>query len=199
MTKEVAAGAALAQTQDGYSEAIKNVAGVQPTNSSGSSNDSFAIRGIKLNLFSNYRLDGGLPVTGVITNPTENKERVETLKGANALMFGVASPAGIINFVTKRAGDRDVTIVGLAGNAFGQYGAAVDIGRRFGEDKRLGVRLNGSATHLENGVHDLQRRGRFRQRRRRPARDRQTDASSSTTSTTRVTCRSRRESRCCRR
>ena len=176
MTKEVASGQALAQTQDGYSEAIKNVAGVQPTNSAGSSNDAFAIRGIKLNLFSNYRLDGGLPVTGVITNPTENKVRVETLKGANALMFGVASPAGIINFVTKRAGDRDVTTVGLAGNAFGQYGAAIDIGRRFGEDKRLGVRLNGSATHLENGVHDLQRRGLFRQRRRRPARDRQTDA-----------------------
>src|SRR5439155_21782479 len=97
---------ALAQSQEGYSEAIKNQAGVQATNSSGSSNDSFSIRCIKLNLFSNYRLDGGLPVTGVITNPTENKERVETLKGANALMFGVASPAGIINFVTRRGGER---------------------------------------------------------------------------------------------
>jgi TonB-dependent siderophore receptor len=161
MTKEVASGAALAQTQEGYSEAIKNVAGVQATNSAGSSNDAFAIRGIKLNLFSNYRLDGGLPITGVITNPTENKERVETLKGANALMFGVASPAGIINFVTKRAGERDVTAVGVAGNSFGQYGGTVDIGRRFGPDKAIGVRLNASATHLENGVHDLGGEGYF--------------------------------------
>lgn len=161
MTKEVASGAALAQTQEGYSEAIKNVAGVQPTNSSGSSNDSFAIRGIKLNLFSNYRLDGGLPVTGVITNPIENKERVETLKGANALMFGVASPAGIINFVSKRAGERDVTNFGVAGNAFGQYGASLDIGRRFGDEKQIGVRVNASATHLENGVKDLGGEGEF--------------------------------------
>jgi iron complex outermembrane recepter protein len=152
MTKEVVSGQGLGQTQEGYSEAIKNIAGVQPTNSSGSSNDAFSIRGIKLNLFSNYRLDGGLPVTGVITNPTENKDRVETLKGANALMFGIASPAGIINFIPKRAGAKDVTTVGVAGNAFGQYGLNADVGRRFGAAKQFGLRLNASATHLENGV-----------------------------------------------
>jgi iron complex outermembrane receptor protein len=161
MTKEVVSGQGLGQTQEGYSEAIKNVAGVQATNSAGSSNDAFSIRGIKLNLFSNYRLDGGLPVTGVITNPTENKERVETLKGANALMFGVASPAGIINFVTKRAGERDVTSIGLAGNSFGQYGVAVDVGRRFGDQKQVGLRFNASATRLENGVHDTPGEGEF--------------------------------------
>lgn len=161
MTKEVASGAAMGEAQEGYSDAIKNQAGVQATNSSGSSNDAFAMRGIKLNLFSNYRLDGGLPVAGVITNPTENKQRVETLKGANALMFGVASPAGIINFVTKRAGPRDVTNFGAAGNSFGQYYASVDIGRRFGADKQLGLRFNASGTHLENGVHDTSGEGYF--------------------------------------
>ena len=155
MTKEVTSGQALAQaTQEGYSEAIRNVAGVAPTNSAGSANDAFAIRGIKLNLFSNYRLDGGVPIAGVITTPTEDKERVETLKGANALMFGVASPAGIINFVTKRAGARDVTSIGYAGNSFGQQGPSVDLGRRFGADKQIGVRINASATHLENGIRD---------------------------------------------
>jgi iron complex outermembrane receptor protein len=155
MSKEVSSGQALSQTQDGYTAAIKNVAGLVSTNSAGSSNDSFAIRGIKLNLFSNYRLDGGLPVTGVITNPIENKERVETLKGANALMYGVASPAGIINFIPKRAGERDVTTVGMAGNSFGQFGGTVDIGRRTGPDNQLGIRMIASAIHLENGVHDL--------------------------------------------
>jgi TonB-dependent siderophore receptor len=161
MTKEVASGKAIEQTQEGYSEAIKNQAGVQATNSAGSANDAFAIRGIKLNLFSNYRLDGGLPVAGVITSPTENKERVETLKGANALMFGVASPAGIINFVSKRAGPQDVTSVGAAGNSFGQYGLGLDVGRRFGVDEQVGVRLNASATHLENGVRDMGGHGSF--------------------------------------
>src|SRR5438128_4715397 len=112
MTKAVVSGKALEEaSQEGYAEAVRNVAGVAPANSKGSPNDSIYIRGIKLNLFSNYRINGGLPTAGVITSPTENKERIETLKGANALMFGVASPAGIINLATKRAGKRDVTSV----------------------------------------------------------------------------------------
>ncbi|CAM4030939.1 TonB-dependent receptor [Roseateles saccharophilus] len=161
MTKEVASGATLSQAQEGYTDAIKNVAGVVATNSAGTTNDAFAIRGIKLNLFANYRLDGGLPVTGVITNPVENKVRVETLKGANALMFGIASPAGIINFIPKRAGNRDVTSVGFAGNAFGQYSTNVDLGRRFGENREFGLRFNASAMHIENGIRNMGGRGEF--------------------------------------
>src|SRR5260370_1186943 len=96
MTKAVVSGKALEESsQEGYAEAVKNVAGVAPANSKGSPNDSIYIRGIKLNLFSNYRLNGGLPTAGVITTPNQDKERIETLKGANALMFGVPSPAGI--------------------------------------------------------------------------------------------------------
>lgn len=162
MTKAVVSGAALEQSaQDGYSEAVKGVAGVSPANSKGSANDSINIRGIKLNLFSNYRINGGLPTAGVISTPTENKERLETLKGANALMFGVASPAGIINLVTKRAGDVDVATVGFAGTSFGQYGATVDVGHRFGAEKEIGVRLNASGVHLDNGVREMGGSGGF--------------------------------------
>src|SRR5438309_1405130 len=111
-TKEIVSGKALAENeQEGYAEAVKHVAGVAPANSKGSANDSIYIRGIKLNLFSNCRINGGVPVAGVITMPNEDKTRLETLKGANALQFGVASPAGIINMITKRAGENDVTSV----------------------------------------------------------------------------------------
>jgi iron complex outermembrane receptor protein len=162
MTKAVVAGQALEETiQEGYAEAIRNVAGIAPANSKGSPNDSVYIRGIKVNLFANYRLNGGLPIAGVITTPNEDKERIETLKGANALMFGIASPAGIINEVTKRATDEDVTSAGLAGNAFGQFGQTVDIGRRLLPDKQLGVRVNLSHTHLENGVREMGGNGDF--------------------------------------
>ncbi len=161
MTKAVVSGQALEEnSQEGYAEAVKNVAGVAPANSKGSPNDSVYIRGIKVNLFSNYRLNGGLPIAGVITTPNEDKERIETLKGANALMFGIASPAGIINEVTKRAPEHGVTAAGLAGNAFGQFGETVDVGRRF-LSEALGVRVGVSHTHLENGVHDLSGSGDF--------------------------------------
>jgi len=162
MTKSVVKGEALEDTkQDGYSEAIKNVAGVSPANSKGTPNDSVNIRGIKLNLYSNYRLNGGLSTAGVLTVPTEDKEKIETLKGANALMFGIASPAGIINLVTKRAGPVDVTTLGVLGNSFGQLGGSVDVGRRFLPGKPIGVRLNASVARLENGIRGITGDGEF--------------------------------------
>jgi TonB-dependent siderophore receptor len=161
MTKEVASAAALQNTQDGYSDAVKNQAGVAPASSKGSPNDTIAIRGINLNPISNYRINGGLAVAGVMSVPTEDKERLETLKGANALMFGIASPAGIINLVTKRATDLDIGTVTLSGSSFGQYYGGVDVGRRFGEQKQLGTRVNLSAVHLENGVRHTDGHGDF--------------------------------------
>jgi TonB-dependent siderophore receptor len=159
MTKEVVSADVLQNAQDGYSEAIKNQAGVAPASSKGSPSDTVSIRGINLNPISNYRINGGLAVAGVMTIPTEDKERLETLKGANALMFGIASPAGIINLVTKRATDLDVTTVSLSGTSFGQYYGGVDVGRRFGQAKEVGLRANLSAAHLENGVRDASGHG----------------------------------------
>lgn len=153
VSKEVVSGNALQNAQDGYSDAVKNQAGVAPSSSKGSPSDTISIRGINLNTVSNYRINGGLAVASVMTIPTEDKEKLETLKGANALMFGVASPAGIINLVTKRATDADITNFSLSASSFGQYYSAIDIGRRFGEDKSAGVRINAAASHLENGVH----------------------------------------------
>jgi iron complex outermembrane recepter protein len=162
MTRAVVSGKALEENpQEGYAEAVKSVAGVAPANSKGSANDSIYIRGIKLNLFSNYRLNGGLSTAGVITTPTENKERIETLKGANALMFGIASPAGIINLVTKRAGNVDVTNLSWTASTFGQVGASADVGRRFGAGKEVGVRVNASVANLENGVRSMGGYGEF--------------------------------------
>jgi len=161
-TKQVVSGKALSENeQEGYAEAIKNVAGVAPGNSKGSANDSVNIRGIKLNLFSNYRLNGGVPIAGVITMPIENKARLETLKGANALQYGVASPAGIVNMIPKRAGENDVLSISGAGSNFGQYGGTVDVGHRFGDGKEFGMRLNASATKLENGVRGMDGDGEF--------------------------------------
>ena len=162
MTKEVMGAGALQTAQEGVTDAVKNQAGVTPTNSSGSPADAASIRGIKVNLFANYRLNGGLPTANVMSVPAENKQRVETLKGANALMFGVASPAGIINMVTKRAPmDKDVASIALLGNSFGQIGVAADVSHRFGSEKQFGLRVNASDTHLENGVHGASGRGWF--------------------------------------
>jgi iron complex outermembrane receptor protein len=147
--------------QEGYGDAVKGVAGVASNNGAGSANASVKFRGIQLGLYTNYRLNGGLAITNVITVPTENKEKVEALKGANALMFGLASPAGIINLVTKRPDNKDVSTVSASGNGFGQLGASVDLSRKFGEEKQFGLRVNASTTHIETGVDGVTGSGSF--------------------------------------
>ncbi|MDP9123286.1 MAG: TonB-dependent receptor plug domain-containing protein [Pseudomonadota bacterium] len=147
--KQIESGA----EQEGYTEAVKNVPGAMNNNGKGNANDALRFRGLQLGLFSNYRINGGLAITNVVTVPTEDKEKVEALKGANALMFGLASPAGILNLVTKRP--REVATATVSGNSFGQYGAAVDLGHRWGEDRQYGIRLNAAATHIETGTDGM--------------------------------------------
>src|SRR5258706_3909069 len=76
-------------------------------------------------------------------------------------MFGVASPAGIINLVTKRAGEIDVASLAMAGNSLGQYGGSFDIGRRFGAEREVGVRINASQAHTENGIRETGGQSKF--------------------------------------
>jgi iron complex outermembrane receptor protein len=160
MTKEVTSKSALENAQDGYSEALKNQAGVAASSSKGAPQDTITIRGINVNPVSNYRLNGGLAIAGVMTIPADDKEKLETLKGANALMFGVASPAGIINLITKRA-SRDLNAAQIAVNSFGQYYLGADLARRFGDEREAGLRVNVSGAHLETGVRNTGGENKF--------------------------------------
>jgi iron complex outermembrane recepter protein len=143
-------------------DAIKNVPGVtQADTSAAGGSDNLQIRGIKLGSTTGYRLDGGLPIVNNIILSTEDKAQVQVLKGAGALEYGLASPAGIINYVLKRATKTPVDTVTLSTNEFGQAIAAVDLGRRFGTADEFGVRLNlaggdtGSFTHGAGGTRFL--------------------------------------------
>ncbi|MDR6788511.1 iron complex outermembrane receptor protein [Sphingomonas sp. BE138] len=135
-----------AQGAQGLEDALRNTAGVGQQSTSPITTNSFVSRGVFINPRTNYRLNGALQIVNMGPIPIENKQRVEMLKGVSALYYGLSTPSGIVNVVTKRAGDRPVTQVQLTGDAEGSYGGGVDIGRRFGT---VGVRLNGYAGHLE--------------------------------------------------
>ncbi|CAH1386612.1 TonB-dependent siderophore receptor [Candidatus Nitrotoga sp. M5] len=122
--------------------ALRNTAGVTRSAISGSTYDNIAIRGILVENRGNYRLNGSLPIINLISTPVENKERVEVLKGASSLYYGFVPPSGIINLVTKRAGNTPVTNLKLLGNQHGGGNAHLDVGRRFGNEQQFGVRVN---------------------------------------------------------
>ncbi|MBB5519315.1 TonB-dependent receptor [Amphiplicatus metriothermophilus] len=69
-----------------------------------------------------------------------NLERVEVIKGPNALIFGRGGGGGVINRVTKKAEFEPVRSVTLSGGQFGSGRVAGDIGA--GVSDTLALRLN---------------------------------------------------------
>jgi iron complex outermembrane recepter protein len=131
--------------------ALRNTAGVTRSQLSGSTYDNISIRGILVENRGNYRLNGTLPIVNLIDIPLENKERVEVLKGASSLYYGLVPPSGIVNFVTKRAGSTPVTSVATSLNNYGAVDIHADIGRRFSDD-RMGLRVNAVGGREDIGI-----------------------------------------------
>src|SRR5215204_2400771 len=70
-----------------------------------------------------------------------NLERLETLKGPNALIFGRGGGGGVINRVTKEATFSRLREVSLTGGSFRNRRVAGDLAQPFGE--KVAFRLNG--------------------------------------------------------
>lgn len=121
---------------------------VRFTGQIGGVTDSFYIRGFPIgegNL-GEIAFDG---VYGVAPNYhvfTDYIERVEVLKGPAALLYGMSPNSGVggvINMVPKRALPEDLTRVSADYVGDSQFGARVDLSRRFGDAGEWGVRVNG--------------------------------------------------------
>ncbi len=70
-----------------------------------------------------------------------NVERVEALKGANALIFGRGVGGGVLNRVTKVADWTPVRELSLQGGSYGNRRTAVDVGQ--GISDAVALRING--------------------------------------------------------
>lgn len=72
-------------------------------------------------------------------------ERIEVFRGPTALLSGMSprsAVGGTINLVPKRAPDDGITQLTARYLSNAQFGGQIDLGRRFGPDKSLGLRLN---------------------------------------------------------
>lgn len=144
-----------AQGQRTLFGALRNTAGVTRSQLNGSTYDNVAIRGILVENRGNYRLNGSLPIINLVDVPLENKERVEVLKGASSLYYGFVPPSGIVNYVTKRAGATPVTSIATSLNQYGAVDLHADIGRRFGPDNNMGLRINAAAGREDIGIDNF--------------------------------------------
>ncbi|MFC5548555.1 TonB-dependent siderophore receptor [Massilia aerilata] len=112
--------------------------------------EQFSIRGFALDNNYSYRKDG-FAIPGDTQIALENKERIEVLKGLAGLSAGVATPGGIVNYVTKRPTNTPLRSATVEVSERGTLYGTVDLGGRF-EDRRFGYRINAAAADLHSYV-----------------------------------------------
>lgn len=120
-------------------EALRYEPTVNPEMGSNRTGDYLAIRGF-INS-SNQAIDG-MRANVAAGGWLEDKERVEILSGATGFLYGIASPAGMVNYVLKRP-----TATPIHSLTFGDYGGQqafvhLDAGGPLDEAGRFAYRVN---------------------------------------------------------
>lgn len=125
-------------------DVLENDPSVRFTVTRGHMQENFTIRGFEV-LSNEIAVNGMYGLAPLGHTPTEFLERVEVLRGPNALLNGAAPSGGVggaVNLVTKRAGEKPTTAVTVDYTSPGQPGVHLDSGRRFGSDNEFGARVN---------------------------------------------------------
>lgn len=112
---------------------------------SGAWSENYSIRGFNAGS-SDLTMGGLFGMAPYYRSSPEMYERIEVLKGPSALLNGMppgGSVGGAINLVPKRAGAAPLTRLTASYQSDAQLGAHLDLGRRLGERRQLGLRFNG--------------------------------------------------------
>lgn len=148
------------QQANSIANVLVNDASVRTVNEGSASvagtGDEFQIRGfpVRNQDVSLNGLYGMLPLRSI---SLDGVERVEVLKGPNAMLNGISprgSVGGGINVVPKRATEEPLTRVTTLYESDLRFGTAIDIGRRFGENNEWGIRLNGAYRNGNTAVRN---------------------------------------------
>lgn len=126
---------------------LENDPSVRTTLGFGNMSEQFVVRGF--NLFGeDIAIDGLFGVTPRQLVSPELYDQIQILNGASAFLFGAApggsALGGTVNLTPKRAKDRNTNRLTANYLSDSHFGGAFDFGRRFGEGKAFGARVNGA-------------------------------------------------------
>lgn len=122
------------------SDVLQNVNGLYITSSRGNSQDSFGGRGFNFgndNIFKN-----GARVNSGVFPEVSGLERVEVLKGGNAMLYGNVAAGGVVNLITKKPRFTNGGSIGFSAGSWNSYKPTVDF---YGSlSKNVAFRVNGA-------------------------------------------------------
>lgn len=139
-------------------DVVKNDASVKDLSLSGA-NSAWTVRGFKTTQ-QDMQFNGLYGIAPRFYTGTEGYDRVEIIKGPSALLGGMApndTVGGTINFVPKRATDKAINKVKLSYGNGSEFTQHVDVGHRFGDNNKYGVRLNVLNRNGDTSVTDESR------------------------------------------
>ncbi|MCF8998231.1 TonB-dependent receptor [Acinetobacter nectaris] len=116
------------------------------TNSLG---EYFNIRGLNVTT-EEFAWNGLYGLSPHNRTPTEFLERVEVLRGTSAMLYGMSlggSVGGTVNLIPKRAKEEPITRFTTSYTSKSNVDAHLDVGHRFGEGNKFGVRVNAVKGH----------------------------------------------------
>ena len=125
-------------------DVVANDPTIRPGRAQSQFDDRLVIRGFPL-FTADMAFNGLYGVMSPFPMPLAGIERVEVFRGPSAMLSGMApngAVGGTINLVPKRAPDAGITEVTATYAMNSQLGGQIDVGRRFGPDNVLGLRVN---------------------------------------------------------
>lgn len=118
-------------------------AGVQAKGSTyGLRPDLLSVRGLALDFVNGYKIDGHPFQMASVELPLELFEQVQLLKGATGFLYGMGSPGGTLNYISKKPTDSQTLSIAAGYSSDSIFSQHVDAGGHFGEDERFGYRFN---------------------------------------------------------
>ncbi len=119
-----------------------------------SETESFLIRGF-VTYANDWAFDGQYGLPDKRRPAIEGLERIEVLRGPSAFLNGLPVPGnigGFINMIPKRAYDEPLTRFTTRFTSNSLFGGHLDVGRRFGQDKQFGARINAAYDNGETPI-----------------------------------------------
>ncbi len=122
------------------SDALRNVNGLYVMGTTGGNQEELAGRGFAYNSSNTFK--NGSRFNNGIMPEMSSLERVEVMKGSNAILFGNVAAGGVINLVTKKPKFENGGELSMRMGSFDFYKPSIDLYGSLNEKKNLAYRVN---------------------------------------------------------
>ncbi|OEY92758.1 TonB-dependent siderophore receptor, partial [Acinetobacter qingfengensis] len=103
---------------------------------------SISVRGLNLDFVNGYKIDGHPFQMYGVELPLELFEQVQVLKGATGFLYGIGSPGGTVNYISKKPTSSPKASLSVGYSSDDLFSQHADIGGHFDEAHKYGYRFN---------------------------------------------------------